>query len=72
MARLGLHVPPGFTISTALCEEYGRSGTVPQAVWDEVDVAVTWLEGVTGRRFGGSPAGAERSESDGQPEQPPL
>ena len=29
MARDGLNVPPGFTITTGVCEEFYKSGTCP-------------------------------------------
>jgi len=53
MTRIGLPVPPGFTVSTEACREYFRRG---QVVWEElrqeVVEALHNLEEVTGRRFG--------------------
>lgn len=37
MARLGLAVPPGFTISTDACQLYhAGKGRLPQYLWDQV------------------------------------
>src|SRR3990170_7856282 len=37
MSRIGLPVPPGFTITTEACLEYNRSGrTFPSGLMDEV------------------------------------
>ncbi|GMV41029.1 MAG: pyruvate, phosphate dikinase [Myxococcales bacterium] len=53
MTRLGLPVPPGFTIATNACTEYYRNGRQRPAGLDEqVDAAMAWLEGKMGRRFG--------------------
>jgi pyruvate, orthophosphate dikinase len=52
MSRLGVPVPPGFTISTEACRLYLEEGGLPDAFWSEVDEAVRRLEEVTGRRFG--------------------
>ncbi|MFO8182532.1 MAG: pyruvate, phosphate dikinase [Candidatus Aegiribacteria sp.] len=55
MTRLGLPVPPGFTISTEACSAYyteGRSGTWPAGLEDEVRQKLALLEEVTGREFG--------------------
>ena len=39
MARLGLPIPPGFTVTTDACRAYlGADGTVPDGLWDEVAV----------------------------------
>src|SRR6266540_1272899 len=37
MANLGLPVPPGFTITTAVCSHYYEQGTFPAALRAEVD-----------------------------------
>ncbi len=54
MTNLGIPVPPGFTISTKLCIRYITEGRFPDDLRDEVKAAMTRLEGVTGKRFGGS------------------
>jgi pyruvate phosphate dikinase (EC 2.7.9.1) len=54
MTRLGLPVPPGFTITTAACREYYRVGEkLPEGLMDEVIEGVRYLEAKTGRKFGG-------------------
>jgi len=53
MARLGLPVPPGFTISTQVCTYYyGNRRTYPPALREQVGHALARIEKVVGRRFG--------------------
>jgi pyruvate,orthophosphate dikinase len=53
MTRIGLPVPPGFTISTEVCAEFqAAGGRVPRAVLPEVAKAMTRVERVMGMRFG--------------------
>src|SRR5215216_4156374 len=53
MTRLGLPVPPGFTVTTEACNAYLRSGgEVPPGLWDEVQLALTDVETRMGRSFG--------------------
>ena len=53
MCRLGLPVPPGFTIPTELCTWYYANGrTYPEALATEVAAALEHLTQLTGRRFG--------------------
>jgi pyruvate,orthophosphate dikinase len=53
MAAIGLPVPPGFTISTAMCVRYyDEGGAFPAGLRDEVAGGIAHIEGVTGRRFG--------------------
>ncbi|UCF67549.1 MAG: pyruvate, phosphate dikinase [Acidobacteriota bacterium] len=53
MARLGLPVPPGFTITTDVCAHYSRSGgEFPAVLASEVDQAVSRVEQMMGRSFG--------------------
>jgi pyruvate,orthophosphate dikinase len=53
MTRLGLPVPPGFTVTTDACRAYLRSGgEVPAGMWDEVRTALADVEARMGRRFG--------------------
>ena len=54
MTRIGLPVPPGFTLSTEACLRSLDRGALPDDVWDETLAAVHRLEALTGRRFGGS------------------
>ncbi|UCN16050.1 pyruvate, phosphate dikinase [Cellulomonas iranensis] len=52
MTRLGLPVPPGFTITTEACRAYLRTGEVPPELRVEVTMAVRHLEDELGRRLG--------------------
>ncbi len=53
MSRIGLPVPPGFTITTDACLEYYRLGRqYPPGLLDEVRDKVKTIEERTGRRFG--------------------
>jgi pyruvate,orthophosphate dikinase len=56
MTRLGLRVPPGFTITTDACRQVMKAGKAPENLWLEVDEAVARLEKESGRTFGGGPA----------------
>ena len=55
MTKLGLAVPPGFTITTEACRYVMEHGEVPTGLWEEVDKAIGRLEETTGRSFGGGP-----------------
>ena len=53
MAKLGLPVPPGFTISTAVCTAYYELGRdYPSSLAAQVDTALEQLERETGKTFG--------------------
>jgi pyruvate,orthophosphate dikinase len=53
MASIGLPVPPGFTISTAMCTRYYEEGqTFPDSVKAEVANGIAHIEGITGKTFG--------------------
>ena len=53
MARIGLPVPPGFTIATAVCTHYvDRAGSYPQGLKEAVREALAAVEGQQGKRFG--------------------
>ena len=53
MTKLGLPVPPGFTISTDACKAYMAAGdTLPDGLMDEVAAARTALESEMGKRLG--------------------
>ncbi|MBT9157810.1 MAG: Pyruvate, phosphate dikinase [Firmicutes bacterium] len=52
MTRIGLPVPPGFTISTAACREYYEQGDLPAGLMQELTAAVQRLELETGKKFG--------------------
>src|SRR3989337_4138078 len=53
MSRIGLPVPPGFTITTEACLEYYRKDRqYPVGLMDEVRGRVRIIEERTGKRFG--------------------
>ncbi len=53
MASIGLPVPPGFTISTAMCARFYDEGErFPDALTRQVADGLTHIEGITGKRFG--------------------
>ncbi|HAF70496.1 MAG: Pyruvate, phosphate dikinase [Acetothermia bacterium 64_32] len=53
MARLGIPVPPGFTITTEVCRYYvEHEGDYPPGLAEQVEEGVKHLEKTTGRRFG--------------------
>ena len=52
MGRLGLPVPPGFTITTEACRHYLRLGTEPAELSAEIDSHLHRLERVMGRPLG--------------------
>jgi pyruvate, orthophosphate dikinase len=54
MTRIGVPVPPGFTISTEACRHFLRSADRPEGLTEEVASAIRRLERVTGKSFGGS------------------
>lgn len=53
MTSIGLPVPPGFTITTDVCDAYYKAGKqLPQGLSDEVSEAVATLEKELGKKFG--------------------
>ncbi|MDE2042890.1 MAG: pyruvate, phosphate dikinase, partial [Alphaproteobacteria bacterium] len=53
MAAIGLPVPPGFTITTAMCTRYLQEGEkFPDSLHAEVASGIAHIEGLTGRKFG--------------------
>lgn len=52
MSRIGLPVPPGFTITTESCVEYLRNGQWPGDLKAEVQSCLSLLERITNRKFG--------------------
>src|SRR5579864_3412384 len=53
MSRVGLPVPAGFTITTAVCNEYNAKGQVfPSGLIGEVRRALATVERKMGKRFG--------------------
>jgi pyruvate,orthophosphate dikinase len=52
MINIGIPVPPGFTISTHVCDIYSRTGAVPQAVVDQIEASIKHTEQAIGKEFG--------------------
>ncbi|CED90895.1 pyruvate, phosphate dikinase [Actinomyces succiniciruminis] len=52
MTRLGLPVPPGFTITTDACRAYLRDGVVPDELAVQVTTALRQVEEELGRQLG--------------------
>ena len=52
MTKLGLPVPPGFTITTEACREYLSQGSAPGELQVQVTMALRQLEDNLGRRLG--------------------
>ena len=53
MARIGLPVPPGFTITTEACNAYfSAGGQLPEGLWDQAQTALHQVEQQAGKTFG--------------------
>ena len=53
MANLGLPVPPGFTITTAVCTHYyANKQKYPKELEKQVDAGLAHIARITGRKFG--------------------
>lgn len=53
MTSIGLPVPPGFTISTEVCDAYSKGGhKLPKGLMDEVHQHIALLEKELGKKFG--------------------
>ncbi len=54
MARLGLPVPPGFTVTTEVCTRFYAEGErYPDGLEEQVEAALAEVEAAVGKRFGG-------------------
>ena len=53
MNLLGMPVPPGFTITTEVCNEYTLNGSesVVKLIQEEVEAAIAHVETLTGKKF---------------------
>jgi pyruvate, orthophosphate dikinase len=53
MTRIGVPVPPGFTMTTEACNAYLAAGLhFPDGMWEQALDAVRALEEITGKKFG--------------------
>jgi pyruvate, orthophosphate dikinase len=53
MTRIGIPVPPGFTITTEVCRLYLRDQRYPEGITEQVSEALRRAEADTGKQFGG-------------------
>jgi pyruvate,orthophosphate dikinase len=54
MERIGVPVPPGFTITTEACNKFIELGEIfPEGMWDQVLQGMHKIESLTGKTFGG-------------------
>jgi len=54
MAKIGIPVPPGFTISTEICTYYYKNKSYPKGLEEEVEEALKKVEEMSGKKFGDS------------------
>jgi pyruvate,orthophosphate dikinase len=52
MTRIGLNVPPGFTISTETCREFLAKNRIPDGLMEQVNRALRKVEELSGKKFG--------------------
>src|SRR5512137_196955 len=53
MTRIGLPVPPGFTITTEVCTYYyANKKTYPKALQPKIQEGVAFIEKILGKKFG--------------------
>jgi pyruvate,orthophosphate dikinase len=54
MERIGVPVPPGFTITTEACNKFIELGEIfPEGMWDQTLQEIEKIESLTGKTFGG-------------------
>ncbi len=52
MTRIGVPVPPGFSVTTEACNAYQDDQRFPDGMWDQVLDAMASVEKKTGKKFG--------------------
>ncbi|MFA9465262.1 MAG: pyruvate, phosphate dikinase [Velocimicrobium sp.] len=53
MTGLGMPIPQGFTVTTEACTDYYNSGKkITEEIQEQIFEAITWLEGINGKKFG--------------------
>ena len=53
MTRIGVPVPPGFTVTTEACNAYQAAGEkFPEGMWEQQLTALKAIEGLSGKEFG--------------------
>ena len=53
MSRLGLPVPPGFIISTKVCDLFNKKKKLPKNVLKKIQLELKNIEKLTSKKFGG-------------------
>ncbi|MBZ0300391.1 MAG: pyruvate, phosphate dikinase, partial [Anaerolineae bacterium] len=54
MERIGVPVPPGFTVTTEACNAYSAESQFPEGMWEQELAALKVIEEQTGKKFGDS------------------
>ena len=52
MTRIGVPVPPGFTVTTEACNDYSANGKFPADLWDQMMAALKAVEIAAEKKFG--------------------
>ena len=52
MNRIGVPVPPGFTVTTEACNEYSATGKFPEGMWNQMLASLMVVEKEAGKKFG--------------------
>jgi pyruvate,orthophosphate dikinase len=52
MTRIGVPVPPGFTVTTEACNYYSAHTAFPAGLWEQMMVALMKVEEKAGKKFG--------------------
>jgi Pyruvate phosphate dikinase, AMP/ATP-binding domain len=52
MSSIGIEVPPGFTLTTPLCQLFDQQGGFTEDLWNEIGDAIRLVEKDMGRKFG--------------------
>jgi pyruvate,orthophosphate dikinase len=52
MTRIGLPVPPFFTVTTEACNEYQKDQNFPAGLWDQMLASLKVVEKESGKKFG--------------------
>ena len=52
MSSIGINVPPGFTLTTALCQAFQVTGDLTEEIWEQTKCAIADVENDMGRKFG--------------------
>ena len=52
MTRIGVPVPPGFTVTTEACNYFSQNGDFPQGQWDQMMASLKVVEEKAGKKFG--------------------